>query len=81
LEIDKLWYHLPMNQEVANYTVAIQKSLEGGYIAFVSALPGCMTQGETLEEVKDNIADAVEGYLAVLREVIGLRDKNKEVLK
>lgn len=36
----------------------------GGYSAEVPALPGCYTQGETLEEVRTNLREAVEGWLA-----------------
>lgn len=35
---------------------------ETGYWAEVPALPGCVTQGETLDEVRDMIADAVNGW-------------------
>ena len=37
----------------------------GGYSAEVPALPGCFTQGETLDEVRANLREAVEGWLAV----------------
>ncbi len=37
----------------------------GGYSAEVPALPGCFTQGETLEEVRANLREAAEGWLAV----------------
>lgn len=40
------------------------KSEEGGYWAEVPALPGCFTQAETLEELKDNLREAVELYLS-----------------
>jgi predicted RNase H-like HicB family nuclease len=36
---------------------------EGGYWAEVPALPGCFTQGETLEELKANIKEVIEGIL------------------
>lgn len=51
-----------------SYTVLFERAEEGGYIAFVPALPGCMTQGETFEEAKENIQDAIIGYIQVLRE-------------
>ncbi len=35
----------------------------GGYSAEVPALPGCYTQGETLEEVRSNLREAAEGWL------------------
>lgn len=36
---------------------------EGGYWAEVPSLPGCATQGETMEELITNLYEAVEGYL------------------
>jgi len=41
----------------------IHEAEEGGYWAEVPALPGCMTQGDTLEELKTNIREAIEGWL------------------
>ncbi len=37
----------------------------GGYSASIPALPGCHTQGETLDEVRTNLREAAEGWLAV----------------
>ena len=42
----------------------IHNAEEGGFWAEVPALPGCMTQGETKEELEDNLHEAVEGWLA-----------------
>lgn len=50
------------------YTVVFERAPEGGYVAYVPLLPGCMTQGETFEETSDNIKDAISGYLLLLRE-------------
>ena len=49
--------------------VLIYAAEEGGYWAKVPAIPGCVSQGETLEEVKANIVDALEGCLAVREEM------------
>lgn len=48
--------------------VVIHKAEEGGYWAEVPALPGCVSEGDTLEETKANIREAVEGYLEVAGE-------------
>lgn len=48
--------------------ILIHAAEEGGYWAQMPAIPGCVSQGETLEEVKANILDALEGCLAVLAE-------------
>jgi predicted RNase H-like HicB family nuclease len=42
------------------FTAVFQEAEEGGYIAFVEELPGANTQGETLEEARENLREAVE---------------------
>lgn len=55
-------------EKILTYTVVFEKAEEGGYIAYVPLLPGCITQGETFEETKENVKDAIKGYIEVLRE-------------
>ncbi len=43
--------------------VIIYESQEGGYWAEVPGLPGCYGEGETLDEVKRDIAEAIESVL------------------
>ncbi len=43
----------------------IHPAEERGYWAEVPALPGCITEGDTLEEVTDNLKDAIEGWLEI----------------
>ncbi len=45
--------------------VIIHEAEEGGYWAEVPAIPGCVTQGETFEELLTNIFEAVEACLSV----------------
>ena len=45
--------------------VVIHKAEEGGYWAEVPSIAGCATQGETLEELLENIYEAIEGCLSV----------------
>ena len=45
--------------------VVIHEAEEGGYWAEAPAIPGCATQGETIEEVLKNIHEAIEGCLSV----------------
>jgi antitoxin HicB len=52
-------------QEVT-YTVHIEPAEEGGFVAYFPALPGCHTQGETLEEVIAMAKDVLVGYLECL---------------
>jgi predicted RNase H-like HicB family nuclease len=43
--------------------VLIHKAEEGGYWAEVPALPGCVSQGETMDDVGANVREAIEGWL------------------
>ena len=45
--------------------VIVHEAEEGGFWAEVPAIPGCATQGETFDELLQNIYDAVEGCLSV----------------
>jgi len=61
--------------------VIIHTAEEGGLWAEVPALPGCVTQGETMEELISNIYEAVEGCLMVEIEPtsIGVNDRVLEL--
>ena len=43
--------------------VVLEPSDEGGYTVYVPALPGCISEGETVDEAMRNIREAVELYL------------------
>lgn len=45
--------------------VVVHEAEEGGYWAEVPAIPGCATQGDTFEELLQNLYEAIEGCLAV----------------
>ncbi len=45
--------------------VVVHEAEEGGYWAEVPSIPGCATQGETIEELLENLYEAVEGCLSV----------------
>lgn len=45
--------------------VVVHEAEEGGYWAEVPAIPGCATQGETFEELLENLYEAIEGCLSV----------------
>ena len=46
-------------------TAIIHAAEEGGYWAEVPAIPGCMTQGETHQELMENLQEAISGCLDV----------------
>jgi predicted RNase H-like HicB family nuclease len=50
------------------YTVLIHQAEEGGYWSEVPALPGCYSQGETIEEALSNSKEAIEAHLMALKE-------------
>jgi predicted RNase H-like HicB family nuclease len=54
------------NARDLSYSVFYEKAAEGGYVALVPALPGCHTQGETLEETECNVKEAIALYLESL---------------
>lgn len=45
--------------------VVVHEAEEGGYWAEAPAIPGCATQGETFEELLQNLYEAIEGCLSV----------------
>ena len=45
--------------------VIVHEAEEGGYWAEVPSIPGCATQGETFEELLQNLYEAVEGCLSI----------------
>ena len=57
--------------------IIVYEGEEGGYWAEVPSIPGCATQGETYEELLDNIHEAVEGCLSVDVKHVQLTDKDK----
>jgi predicted RNase H-like HicB family nuclease len=43
----------------------VHKAEEGGFWAEVPSIPGCATQGETMEELRANLREAIEGCLSL----------------
>ncbi len=43
--------------------IYLEEQEEGGYTVFVPALPGCISQGESIEECVENIKEAIQLYL------------------
>jgi predicted RNase H-like HicB family nuclease len=62
--------------------VIVHQAEEGGYWAEVPAIPGCATQGETFEDLLQNLYEAVEGCLSVDVSTIktGTRDRVLEIV-
>lgn len=60
--------------------VVVFEAKEGGYWAKVPGMPNCVTEGETLEEVKRNIIEAMEGLLS-LEELDADTDEPRRVIE
>ncbi|MBI4723194.1 MAG: type II toxin-antitoxin system HicB family antitoxin [Candidatus Stahlbacteria bacterium] len=52
------------------YRVIIEKGEDFGYVVHCPAIPGCHSQGNTIEEAIENIKDAIRGCLSVLDEEV-----------
>ena len=48
------------------YTAVFEPAPEGGFTVTVPALPGLVTEGDTLEEARAMVTDAIRGYLKSL---------------
>jgi len=54
---------------INTFTAVFEEAEEGGYIAYVAEVPGATTQGETLEEARENLREAIELVLETNREM------------
>ena len=63
-----------------NYAVVIHEDPDGGFWGEVPALPGCYSQGETVDDLKHNIREAIAGVLEVLKEQGREPDSNIQIL-
>jgi predicted RNase H-like HicB family nuclease len=51
------------HKTILNYQAVFQKEPTGGYAVWIPELPGCASQGNTLDEAKSNIEEAIQLYL------------------
>jgi len=51
-------------------TAIVRPEEAGGFSAEVPALPGCFTEGETLEELRDNLREAADGWLKAHQDLV-----------
>lgn len=62
-EVEPIEYYIELN-----YPITIYRAEEGGYVAEIEDLPGCITEGETLEEVIQRIEDARKAWIQIAYE-------------
>ncbi len=56
-----------MENSEYRYTAVFEPAEEGGYVVTVPALPGLVTEGDTIEEAREMVRDAIRGYLESLQ--------------
>lgn len=61
------WGRMKKTEKVLEYTIVLEPAQEGGYIVYAPALPGCHSQGETKQEARQHIIEAIELYLEELK--------------
>jgi predicted RNase H-like HicB family nuclease len=59
----------------------VPESEGGGYVAYAEELPGAISEGDTLEEARDNLRDAIALLLEANRELTGKRSPAKKVTR
>lgn len=60
------------------FKVVIEEDEDGGYVVSVPALPGCYSQGDTIEEALENIKEAIELYLEPDEEALELKEGERK---
>ncbi len=63
------------------FNLIIEPDAEGGFFAFIEEMPNVCSQGETIEEVKENLKDALELVLNAQREISRKKGYHKNVIR
>ncbi len=59
----------------------VPESEGGGYVAYAEELPGAITQGETLDEARENLRDAIELLIEANRALSGKPSQGQKILR
>jgi predicted RNase H-like HicB family nuclease len=62
---------LPPNKIRMKFNITIERDEDGRYVAECTDLPGCLSEGETLEETMENISEAIIGCLKSRLKIAG----------
>ncbi len=85
-ELDKEWFSLPLNYRVKvrsgndSFTGRFHRD-DGWWTAWVEELPGANTQGETLDEARENLKEAIELILEINRSRAVQRTADSEYIR
>jgi predicted RNase H-like HicB family nuclease len=69
------------NSDSREFTIYYQKEEEGGYSGYCAELPGAISQGESLQELEDNMKDAIELILESIKAEEDATNKKKIVIR
>lgn len=67
--LNKKSFHNQMQKKIYNFTVVIERDEDGMYVGSVPALRGCHTQGRNIDDLLNNIKEAIQLCLEVEKEV------------
>jgi predicted RNase H-like HicB family nuclease len=70
-------HNLPMS----SFAVVIHEEASGGFWGEVPALPGCYSQGETVQDLLANLREAIAGTLEVMKEEGTTPESNVQILE
>ena len=62
------------------YRIVVEKGEDFGYISHCPAIPGCHSQGDTIEDAIDNIKDAIIGCIEALDKDLSFRKPHNNEL-
>ncbi len=66
--------------KILTYTAIFEEAEEGGYFVYVPSLPGCLSEGDSYEEARTNIADAISLYLEDVSYDDTFKDSSSHIL-
>jgi predicted RNase H-like HicB family nuclease len=66
---------------MSTFAVVTHQEASGGYWGEVPALPGCYSQGETVEDLLANLREAIAGRLEVMKEEGATPESNVQILE
>ena len=70
-----------MNMILTAVFEEVPASEGGGYVAYAEELPGAISEGDTLDEARENLRDAVEELLLANRQLTGKATLGKKVMR
>ncbi|OGK26109.1 hypothetical protein A2954_04140 [Candidatus Roizmanbacteria bacterium RIFCSPLOWO2_01_FULL_37_12] len=77
MQSEKLWYTFTYGKKVLNFRVIIEQDEDGIFVASVPSLQGSYTEGDTFEEVIQNIQDAIKLHVEAQKKRGLLPDDSK----